>query len=304
MAARPTWKGYLKLSLVACPVYLYNATTSSNRISFNFLHKDTHNRIQMRPHDPDLGEVDRADLVKGYAYERDRYVIIGDDELEQVKIESSETMAIERFVDGDTVDPIYLDAPYYMTPAGAVGEEAFQVIHAAMRRKNKVALSRVVMSGRERLVALSVRDKGFLVTTLRAASEVRNSRDYFAEIKEAAIDPEMLQLAELLIEQKAGAFEPAEFKDRYQDALLQLVSAKVKGQEPALGRPAAPTNVVNLMDALKQSLATTEERKPPAASKRARTPRAGQAKAAAEPGPAEASEGKPGRGKRRAQGGG
>ena len=184
--ARPTWKGYLKLSLVSCPVRLYTATSTSDRISFHFLHKDTHNRIRMVPHDPDLGEVDRADLVKGYEHERDRYIVITDEDLDQIKIEF-----LERFVDADNVDPIYLDAPYYMTPDGTVAQQAFQVIHEAMRQKKKVAISRVVMNGRERLVALAVRDKGFLVTTLRAVNEVRNQRDYFEEIGEIKIEQEL-----------------------------------------------------------------------------------------------------------------
>jgi DNA end-binding protein Ku len=291
MAARPTWKGYLKLSLVSCPKRLYTATSTSNRISFHFLHKDTHNRIRMVPHDPDLGEVDRADLVKGYEYERDRYIVITDEDLDQVKIESSETIAIERFVDADNVDPIYLDAPYYMTPDGTVAEEAFQVIHEAMRQKKKVAISRVVMSGRERLVALAVRDKGFLVTTLRAANEVRNQRDYFEEIGEIKIEQELLDLAGMLIEQKAGPFDPSAFEDRYQEALLQVVKDKAAGQEPVLGKPPEPRKVVNLMEALKQSLVRPEEKKPAAPSKRGKV-------AAAEQGGA-----KQGRGKR-AHGGG
>lgn len=292
MVARPSWKGYLKLSLVSCPVRLYTATSTSNRVSFNLLHKDTHSRVQMRPHDPELGEVDRGDLVKGYAYERDRYVIMTDEDLDKVKIESSETMAIERFVDADAVDPIYLDSPYFMTPDGGVGEEAFQVIHEAMTRKKKVAISRVVMSGRERMIALSVRDKGFLVTTLRAASEVRSQRDYFGEIGEAKVEQEMLDLASMLIEQKVGSFDPSAFTDRYQEALLQVVRAKVTGEEPVVSRPSEPGKVVNLMDALKQSLARAEEKKPAAPSKRG--------KAAAAEQPAEKAE----RGKRRAKGGG
>ena len=293
MVARPSWKGYLKLSLVSCPVRLYTATTSSNRVSFNLLHKDTHSRVQMRPHDPELGEVDRADLVKGYEYERGHYVIMSDEDLDKVKIESSETMTIERFVDGEAVDPIYLDTPYFMTPDGAVGEEAFQVIHEAMRRRKKVAISRVVMSGRERPVAVAVRDKGFLVTTLRAANEVRSQRDYLEDIGEARVEPEMLDLAGMLIDQKAGPFDPSAFADRYQEALMQVVKAKVTGEEPVIGRPPTPGKVVNLMDALKQSLTRAEEKKPAAPSKRVK---------AVEPAVEEA--GKSGRGKRRAKSGG
>ena len=287
MAPRATWKGYLKLSLVSCPVQLYNATTSSDRVSFHLLHKDTHNRIRMVPHDPELGAVEREDLVKGYEYEKDQYIVVNKEELDKLKIESSETIAIERFVDAREVDPIYLDSPYYLAPDGKVAEEAFRVIHEAMQREEKVALSRIVLAGRERPLALSVRDKGFLVTTLRSPAEVRNHDAYFADIRDGEIDDELLALARQLIAQKAGPFDSAMFSDRYAEAVTELVKAKMKGQEPVIAKAPERGKVINLMDALRQSLGKGDERKPPARAAR----RGGAAKSGTpEPGTAERSK--------------
>lgn len=265
MAPRTTWKGHLKLSLVSCPVRLYNATSRSERVSFHLLHKDTHNRIQMHPHDPELGKVDRSDLVKGYEYEKDQYVVLTDEDFEKVQIESSKAIAIEKFVDEDEVDPIYYDSPYYLAPDGAVAEETFRVLHDAMKAKGKVALSRIVLSGRERPIAISVRDKGFMVATLRTDGEVRDAKPYFEDIDGAEPEQDMLDLAGQLIEQKTGAFDPSEFKDRYQEALVDLVKAKIKGQEPVIAKAPERGKVINLMDALKQSL--DQDKKPPAKSR-------------------------------------
>jgi DNA end-binding protein Ku len=278
MAPRTTWKGHLKLSLVSCPVRLYNAVSRSERVSFHLLHKDTHNRIQMFPHDPELGKVDRSDLVKGYEYEKDQYVVLTDEDFDKVQIDSSRAIVIEKFVDQKDVDPIYLDSPYYVAPDGPVAEETFRVVHEAMRQKKKVALSRIVLSSRERLIALAVRDRGFVVMTLRAASEVRDDRPYFEDIGEGEPDQEMLELAEALIDKKSGKFDPSEFKDNYQEALLELVKAKIKGQEPVVAKAPERGKVVNLMDALKRSLDEGEARKPPAKSR--------ERKAAAEKQPA------------------
>jgi DNA end-binding protein Ku len=264
MAPRPTWKGYLRLSLVSCPVRVYSAIARNEKVSFNLLHKDTHNRIQMKPHDPELGAVERSDLVKGYEYEKGEYVIFTDEDLGKIQIESSKAIVIEKFVDSRDVDPIYFEVPYYVAPDGAVAEETFRVIQWAMREKQKAALSRVVFSNRERLIALLCRDKGLLMMTLRAADQVRDHKKIFADIKEDPPPPEMLQLAEQLIEQKSGAFDPSEFRDRYHDAVVEMAEAKVKGQEPVLAKAPEPGKVINLMDALKRSL---EEAKPAAESK-------------------------------------
>ena len=277
MAPRSTWKGHLRLSLVSCPVRLYNAVSRSEKVSFNLLHKDTHNRIQMKPHDPELGAVERDDLVKGYQYEKDQYVVFTDEDFDKVQIESSKAIVIEKFVDAKDVDPIYFDSPYYVAPDGAVAEETFRVIQWAMREKRKVALSRVVLSQRERLIALMCRGKGLLMMTLRTADEVRDSEEYFTDIEEEEPEKEMLELAERLIEQKSAKFDPSEFHDRYQEAVIEMVKAKVKGQEPVLAKAPERGKVINLMDALKRSL---EDAKPAAESK----PRKAAAKApAAEP---------------------
>ena len=264
MAPRSTWKGHLRLSLVSCPIRLYNATSRSEKVSFNLLHKDTHNRIQMKPHDPELGAVERDDLVKGYQYEKDQYVVFSEEDFDKVQIESSKAIVIEKFVDAKDVDPIYFESPYYVAPDGAVAEETFRVIQWAMREKRKVALSRVVLSQRERLIALMCRGKGLLMMTLRTADEVRDSEEYFTDIEEEEPEKEMLELAERLIEQKSAKFDPSEFHDRYQDALLELVKAKVKGQEPVIAQAPERGKVINLMDALKRSL---EDAKPAAESK-------------------------------------
>lgn len=265
MAPRTTWKGHLRLSLVSCPVRLYNAVSRSERVSFNLLHKDTHNRIQMNPYDPELGKVERADLVKGYEYDKDQYVVLSDEDFDKVQIDSSKAIVIEKFVDESAVDPIYFDSPYYMAPDGPVAEETFRVLREAMRQKGQAALSRIVLSSRERLIAITVRDKGFLCMTLRAANEVRSHEIYFEDISDDPPDAEMLQLAAQLIEQKSGAFDASEFKDRYQEALRDLVMAKIKGQEPVIAKAPERGKVINLMDALRRSL-DEGEGKPPAKS--------------------------------------
>jgi len=267
MAPRASWKGYLKLSLVSCPVRLYNATSSSSRIAFNQLHKDTHNRIQMKPHDVELGEVERSDLVKGYQYEKNEYVILSDEDFDKVKIESTDTIDIETFVDKNTVDLIYFDAPYYLAPDGAMAEETFVVLREAMKKSGKAAVARMVISNRERVVCVNVRDKGMLLLTLRNHKDVRAAAPYFEGIPSADVDKDMLALADKLIEQKSGEFRPEEFTDRYEEALVELIKAKIAGEEPVVAAPPERGKVVNLMDALKKSV---EESKPPA-KRKART---------------------------------
>ena len=276
MAARPSWKGHLRLSLVSCPVRLYPAVSGSSRISFHLLHKDTLKRISMRPHDPDLGEVDRADLIKGYEYEKGHYVVMDPEDFERVQIESTKTIVVEQFIEADSLDPLYLETPYYLAPDGDFAEETFGVIREAMRMEKKAALSRLVLSSREHLIAMTVRDSGFLVTTLRTADEVRSPKEIFNEIDTGKPDKEMLQLAVQLIQQKAGKFSPETFRDRYQDALMEVIRAKVKGEKPVIAEPPETGRVSNLMDALKRSLAESggaPARKPPARSK-ARKPAA------------------------------
>ncbi len=267
MAARASWKGYLKLSLVSCPVKLFTATTKSNRISFNHLHKDTHNRVQMKPFDPELGEVERSDLVKGYEFEKDRYVVVDAEDLDAIQIESSKTIGIEQFVDANDVDNMFLDSPYYVAPDGPVAEETFRVIHAAMKQRDKAAIGRVVLSGRERQVVIQVRDIGFVLTTLRSANEVRGHKDIFEEITDEQPDANALGLAGQIIDQFPGDFDSSKFEDQYQVALLDLVKSKIKGKAPVIAKAPERGKVINLMDALKRSLDEGKAQKPPAKSK-------------------------------------
>ncbi|TPM28202.1 Ku protein [Mesorhizobium sp. B2-3-4] len=264
MAPRASWKGYLKLSLVSCPVRLYPATSASERISFNQLHKKTHNRINMKPVDPELGLVERADLVKGYEYEDKQYIIIDDTDLDAVRIESNHTMNIEAFVDEDEVDVIYQDAPYYMAPDGAMAEETFAVLREAMRKSGKLAIARLVLSSRERVVTIGARENGMFVCTLRNPNEVRGTVEYFGNIPAGKPDQEMLELAEALIKQKETTFDPKNYEDRYEIALMAMIREKLKGHKPIIAAAPERGNVINLMDALKASLSQS---KPPAKSK-------------------------------------
>ena len=264
MAPRASWKGYIKLSLVSCPVKMYPATSASERITFNQLHKDTHNRINMKPVDPELGLVERSDLVKGYEYEDKQYIIIDDSDLEAVRIESNHTMNIEAFVDEDEVDVIYQDAPYYLAPDGAMAEETFAVLREAMRQSGKLAIARLVLTNRERVITIGARENGMFVTVLRNPSEVRGTAEYFGNIPEVKPEAEMLQLAEKLIEQKVKPFNPKDYEDRYEVALMQMIREKLKGHKPIIAAAPERGNVINLMDALKASLG---QAKPAAPSK-------------------------------------
>ena len=264
MAGRASWKGYLKLSLVSCPVKLYPATSSTaGKISFNLLHKDTLNRVQQKYHDPELGEIDRADLVKGYQFEKDRYVVVTNEELEEVEIESSKTIDIQGFVDAGDVDPIYQDSTYYLAPDGPIAEETFAVILEAMTKAKKVALAQIVLSSRERLVEIEPITDGFRLVTLRSAKEIREPATALDKLN-VKIDPDMLAMAQQIIASKKTTFAPEEFHDHYEDALMTLVKSKIAGGEPVITKAPERGNVVNLMDALKKSI--EQERRPPAPS--------------------------------------
>jgi DNA end-binding protein Ku len=275
MAGRAYWKGYLRLSLVACPVKLYSAISSaSSRVSFNMIHKDTRNRVSQKYHDPELGEVERSDLVKGYQFEKDKYVIVTAEELDEIEIESSKTIDIDGFVDAAEIDPIYLDSPYFLAPDGPVAEETYAVILEAMKQTGKVAVARIVLSGRERQVVIQPNEKGFLLTTLRVAKEVRDGSDAFEDLSGVKLGEDMLAMARQIIQQRSIAFDPKAFEDRYEQALLTLVRSKIAGGEPVITKAPERGNVINLMDALKRSI--EQERRPPA-------PSLGKAERAAEP---------------------
>lgn len=276
MAARASWKGQLRLSLVSCQVKLFPATSASERISFNQLHKDTHNRINMKPVDPELGLVERTDLVRGYEYEPKQYIIIDDADLDAVRIESNHTMNIEAFVDAGEVDVLYQDTPYYLAPDGAMAEETFVVLREALRKSGKVAIARLVLTSRERVVTIGARETGMFVTTLRNPNEVRGTAEYFDNIPVGKPDPEMLDLAQKLIEQKVTTFNPKDYEDRYEQALMAMIREKLKGHNPIIAAAPERGNVINLMDALKASLG---EAKPAAKSKPKAVPKESPVKA-------------------------
>jgi DNA end-binding protein Ku len=254
LSKRPIWQGDLRLSLVSCPVALYGATSRSADISFHLLNPQTNNRIRMIPTDPDTGPVERADLVKGYEISKNHYVVLTKEELEAVKLETTRTIDIERFVDEKEIDRLYWNDPYYLVPAEKSGVEAYSVIREALEEAGRIALGRVVMHTRERLVALEPRDKGILVYTLRMADEVVQPKDAFADIPAAKPDKRMIEIARKIIEQQEGPFEPDKFEDRYEDALRDLIRRREKGEKLVTAEPVEQDNVIDLMAALKKSL--------------------------------------------------
>jgi len=254
LSRRPAWQGQLRLSLVSCPVALYGATGRTADISFHLLNPETNNRIRMIPTDPDTGPVERADLVKGYEISKNHYVVLSNDELQAVKLESTRTIEIERFVDEKDIDRLYWNDPYYLLPDEKTGAEAYGVIREALRAAGRIALGRVVMHTRERLVALEPRGKGILLYTLRMADEVIPAKDAFADISSARPDPKMVEIARKIIDQQEGEFEPGKFHDRYESALRDLIRRKQKGEKLITAEPVADDNVIDLMAALKKSL--------------------------------------------------
>jgi DNA end-binding protein Ku len=277
-APRSSWKGYLRVSLVSCPVRLYPASSSADKISFHNLAPESMSRISMVPTDPTTGKpVPRDQLLKGYEFEKGRYVILSDDELEKVQVESNRVIDVAQFVDDDKVDPLYLDSPYWLAPDGKMANETFRVIVEAMKREAKSGVGRLVLSSRERAVLLSPRGKGIMIRTLRAAEEVRREDAYFEDIEEGPLDESAVTLARQIVAQKSAEFDPKLFEDRYQTALTELIKAKIKGEKIVTAEVAEPAPVVDLMAALKKSLETM---KPPASSKvtRAREPAAAEKK--------------------------
>jgi DNA end-binding protein Ku len=269
MAARPTWQGHLKLSLVTCPVALYTATSSSAHVSFHLINPDTNNRIRMVPTDPDTGPIERSDLVKGYEVSKDEYVLFDDADFDKVKLETTRTICIDSFVDEDEIDRLYWNDPFYVVPEKGVGAEAFAVIRDAMKSAGKIAIGTLVLRGRERQLALEVRGKGLVAYSLRAHDEVREADDYFDDIPTVKADKDMVDIASRIIAQKQTDFDPATFKDRYDDALREMIKAKQKGGKDVIEAPEPDdTNVIDLMEALRNSLKGSATGAKPAARKK------------------------------------
>jgi DNA end-binding protein Ku len=257
MAARPYWKGQVRLALVSIPVEIFSATKSGAAIAFNQIHEPSGKRIKYEKVVPGIGPVDADEIVKGYQYEKGSYVLLEDEEIESVKLESKKTLDLTQFVDEDEIDLLYYEKPYYVVPADDLAEEAFVVLRDALRRTKKVALGQLAMRGREYIVSLKPCGRGILMETLRYADEVNKAQAFFRDIGDIEPDEELLDLAETLIEKKTSKFDPAKFHDRYIDALYDLIEKKRKGKTIQTEEEPAPTrgsNVIDLMAALKKSI--------------------------------------------------
>lgn len=258
--SRPVWDGHLRLSLVTCPVSLFKATSEGGGVHFHLLHPQSHNRVKQAWKDPTLPdgeqEVPRNELLHGYEVEKGKYVIVEDEDIKAVRLESTKTIQIERFVDAETIDRVYWDTPYYCVPTGrAELQEPFAVIREAMQGAGRIALGRVVMTGRERIVAIEVSGRGLLLSTLRSQDEVRSDADFFEGIAASPPDRQMVEIAEAIIAKQEGPFDPSQFHDRYAEAVKQLVVEKSKGLVIEDKGEAAPdSNVIDLMEALRKSL--------------------------------------------------
>lgn len=255
MAPHSNWKGYLKLSLVSCAVTLYPATSSTERVRFNTLNRETGNRIKLQYIDAETGEVVESDQrIKGYEVDKGSYVTVEDEELKALRIESTHTIDIESFVPRDQVDERYLDVPFYIVPEGKVAQEAYAVIRDAMQQKDRAGVARIVMNRRERMILLEPLGKGIQATVLRYPYEVRGEQSYFDSLPDLKLPAEMKKLAGHIIETKAADFDPSQFDDRYEKAVVDLIQSKQSGRARKTPDAPKPSNVVNLMDALRRSV--------------------------------------------------
>ena len=272
MAPRANWKGYLRLSLVSCPIALYPASSLSEKVSFNRLNRKTGNRLKQQNVDSETGEVvPREDTARGYEVAKGQYLIVEDEELDAVQIESTRTIDIDQFVPKTEIDERYINSPYYLAPDGQVGQDAFAVIRDTIGKLNMVALGRVVLTRREHVIALEPKGRGLLGLTLRYPYEVRDEASYFEDIPDLKLPKEMLDLATHIVNTKSGHFDPSQFQDRYENALIDLLKKKEAGEKIEPAREAAAPRVVNLMDALRASI-DAEKKKAPAPSTEARRP--------------------------------
>lgn len=282
MPARPIWRGHLRLALVSCPVALWNAKHERAAVRFNLLNPKTHNRIRMLTVDSETGEeLQRRDLVKGYEYRKEQYLLLSDEDFDSVKVESSSVMAIEKFVDMGTIDPIYYASSYYLAPDGDAGRDVYAVLHQAIAETASVALARVVIGQRERTIAVRAMQGGLAAHTLDEQRDINDARSVFGD-GEIKTDPEMVQLAKQLIERQTTQYDPSDLEDRYETRLRAMIDAKLKGEGVDISEPEEPdrSNVIDLMAALKKSLGQTADAKPAPAKKPAKEARS---KAAAQP---------------------
>jgi DNA end-binding protein Ku len=256
MAPRANWKGFLKLSLVTCPVALFPATSETEKVSFNQINRKTGHRIKYTKVDAESGEdVANEDIIKGYKVDTDTYVTVDKDELDNIALESTRTIDIDEFVPKSEIDELYLVRPYYIVPEGKVGHDAYAVIRETIRTMDKVAIARVVLTNREHIIALKARGKGLVGMLLRYPYEIRDENEYFDEIQDVKVTKEMLDLARHIVETKSAEFEPDKFEDRYENALVELLNQKRKGEPLRTAvKPRDTGNVINLMDALRKSL--------------------------------------------------
>src|SRR4051794_38539416 len=266
MAPRANWKGFLRLSLVTCPVALYPATSESEKVSFNQINRKTGHRIKYLKVDAETGdEVTSEDIVKGYKVDTDTYIEVTKDELDEIALDSTHTIEIDEFVPKTDIDNRYLIRPYYLVPDGKVGHDAYAVIRETIRSMDKVAIGRVVLTNREHIIALEPLESGLMGTLLRYPYEVRSESEYFDDIQDVKLTKDMLDLARHIVEKKSGAFEPELFEDHYETALIDLINKKRSGAPiAAKAAPKTSGNVINLMDALKKSLATEKDTVPAA----------------------------------------
>jgi DNA end-binding protein Ku len=271
VAPRAYWKGYLKLSLVSCPISLFPATSGREKISFHQLNRNTGNRIKYRKVDAETGdEVEAADIIKGYEVDKGQYIELEPEELDAIALESKRTIEIDKFVPKDEIDDLYLADPYYLIPDGEVGQQAFAVIREAVRKEGMVAIAKVVFTSREHMIALEPRGKGMMAVTLRYPYEVRKPDEYFSEIEDEKVPKDMLDLATHIVETKRGKFEPDKFEDEYEDALKDLLRKKQKGEKIEAPKERAPSNVINLMDALRNSIKAEDGQRPARPAKKGR----------------------------------
>ncbi|MBN8899776.1 MAG: Ku protein [Rhodospirillales bacterium 69-11] len=272
MATRPIWRGHLRLALVSCPVALHSVVRSSGTLRFHFINPKTGNRVRMVTMDAETDEeLSRRDLVKGYEFEKDRYVLMEDEDFEAARIESSATLTVAKFVDRASIPPVYFDTSYYLAPDGDAGQDVFVVLRDAIERSGQAALSRVVIGRRERAVAILPMGKGMVCHTLHEPRDLYAADDVFGSVDDVTPDAEMVKLATQLIDRQEGKFEPADTEDRYETRLREVIDAKLRGEGISPDAPEEPdrSNVIDLMAALKASLGRGEAAEP---GRRGRTP--------------------------------